>query len=87
MGVNYPIESLQNVDTKYGNCVVATVQDYANEKLKYWLYLPKRYAGVFTDEELRHIVPYTLDLIYRGKREQTTVVDILEWINGEFLFI
>ena len=37
---------------------------------------PKRYAGVFTNEELRHIKPKELHLVYRGTRNQTTQVEI-----------
>ena len=54
MGVKYPIEQLQN----YGNAVLATIRDYTDDKLKYRVYLPKRYAGVFVDEELKHLAPY-----------------------------
>ena len=64
---------LTNVDTKYGNSVLATLEDGDRQ---YRVYLPKRYAGVFTNEELRHIKPKELHLVYRGTRNQTTQVEI-----------
>lgn len=53
MAVKYPIEELQNIDGKYGNAVLATIQEYRDNKLKYRVYLPKRYAGVFVDDEFK----------------------------------
>jgi hypothetical protein len=78
LGMKYPIETLQNTDTKYGNSVLATVQDHEDKSRKFRIYLPHRYANVFTDEELRCVTPSTLHLVYRGKREQTTLVEITQ---------
>jgi hypothetical protein len=72
----YPIESLQNQDTKYGSSVLATIVGWNDQNAKYRVYLPKRYASMFTDEELRHITPLSLNLVYRGKRDQSTLVEI-----------
>ena len=77
MGVKYPIVQLQNVDSKYGNAVVATIQDYTDDKLKYRVYLPRRYAGVWEDDELKHLAPNSLYLVYRGEKNRAYVVDIL----------
>ena len=78
MGVKYPIEELQNTEGKYGNAVIATIQDYRESRLKYRVYLPKRYAGVFDDDELKNLTPYSLHLIYRGEKDRAYVVDILD---------
>ena len=77
-GKKYPIISLVNTETKYGKSVLATVQHYEDVTRTYRVYLPKRYAGMFTDEELRHITPRSLHLEYRGKRGQTTIVEITQ---------
>lgn len=77
-GAKYPIECLSNIDTKYGESILATVTDCDDRNRKFRLYLPKRYSKMFTDAELRNIKPNTLSLVYRGKREQTTLVEIIQ---------
>ena len=72
----YPIISLENAHTKYGTSVLATLRDPVDSSLQYRVYLPKRYASVFTDEELRHINPEDFHLIYRGMKDRTTIVDV-----------
>ena len=74
--VKYPIVLIQNVDTKYGKAVFATISDHLEETKQYRVYLPKRYVNVSSDEELRHIQPMELFLIYRGKQNQMTLIDI-----------
>ena len=74
IGVKYPIEEFQNIDAKYGKAL----QDYRDPKLKYRVYLPKRYTGVFEDEELKNLVPCSLQLIYRGEKDRAYIVDIVE---------
>ena len=54
--------------------VLVTLED---GELRYREYLPKRYAGVFTDEELRHISPSDLHLVIRGMRNQTVHMEIV----------
>ena len=78
MGIKYPLEELQNIDSKYGNVVLATIRDYTDDKMKYRVYLPKIYAGVFVDEELKHLAPYSLHLVYHGQKDRAYVVDILQ---------
>ena len=72
IGVKYPIEELQNIDSKYGNAVLATIRDYRDDKLKYSVYLPKRYASVFVDDELKHLAPNSLYLVYCGEKTGLT---------------
>ena len=78
IGVKYPIEEFQNIDAKYGKVLLATIQDHRDPKLKYRVYLPKRHASVFDDEELKNLAPYSLQLVYRGEKDRAYVVDILE---------
>ena len=70
----YPIVNMVHVDTRYGKSVLVTLED---GEYRYRIYLPKRYSDVFTDEELRHINPSDLHLVFRGMRNQTTQVDIV----------
>lgn len=72
----YPIVSLQNVETKYGITVLATIRDHRDNDSQFRVYLPKRYAGVFTDEELRQINPGEQHLVYKGKEHRTSLLDI-----------
>ena len=78
IGVKYPIEEMQNIDAKYGKAVLVTLQDYRDPRLKYRVYLPKRYAGVFEDEELKNLVPCSLQLIYRGEKDRAYIVEIVQ---------
>ena len=73
IGVKYPIEEFQNIDAKYGKAVLPTIQDYRDTKLKYRVYLPKRYASVFDDDELKNLVPYSLQLVYRGEKDLSLI--------------
>ena len=70
----YPIVNMVHVDTRYGKSVLVTLEDGEH---RYRVYLPKRYADVFTDEELRHINPNDLHLVFRGMENQTAHVEIV----------
>lgn len=70
----YPIVDLKNVDTRYGKSVLVTLEDDGE---RYRVYLPKRYADVFADEELRHINPGELLLVFHGMKNKTTQVEII----------
>lgn len=76
IGRKYPIIQLQNVETKYGSSVLATIQDPDCTNRQFRVYLPKRYSCVFSDEELRHIHKGELHLVYGGKQASTVVLDI-----------
>ena len=70
----YPIVNMLHVNTRYGKSVLVTLEDCEH---RYRVYLPKRYADVFTDEELRHINPSDLHLVFRGMKNQTPHVEIV----------
>ena len=69
----YPIVNMVHVDTRYGKSVLVTLED---GEYRYRVYLPKRYADVFTDKALHHINPSDLHLVFRGMRNQTVQVEI-----------
>ena len=57
----YPIERAERVQTKYGETVLATIRAESPQTfLK--VFLPRRYGGLFSDEELRRINLKTLSL-------------------------
>lgn len=62
--------------TKYGDCLLATIQYPEDVDKQYPVYLHKRYTDVLTNEEVEQIVPLSLCMIYRGKKEQTSFLDI-----------
>lgn len=74
----YDIITLENVTAKYGDSLLATIQipDKVNAIFK--VYLPKRYAGKFTDAELANIKPNTLKLLYCGQKGNTVDIQILQ---------
>ena len=76
-GRKYPIIKIESTPTKYGDTLLATIQDPNDAEKEYRVFLPKRYSNVFTDDELKAITPKALNLIYRGKREQMTLLDIV----------
>ena len=57
----YPMERAERVQTKYGETLLATLRA---ESLQTFLnvFLPRRYAVLFSDEELRCINEKTLSL-------------------------
>lgn len=69
-GQTYPILAIQSTPTKYSNSLLATIADPSQQKSD-TVNLPKRYSKVFTSEELQPLQTHTLNLIYRGQREQT----------------
>lgn len=78
IGAKYPIDKLTNDSTKYGPTVIAIIQDYTDANKTIKVYLPKRYAGRFTDEELSSIQPNTLHLVYLGQKDRMTNIEIVQ---------
>lgn len=74
VGVKYPIEQLKNDTSKFGLALSAVVIDGHNTK-RCKLYLPKRHANKFTDEELNDIQQSFLQLVYHGLKE-CCVIDV-----------
>ena len=59
-GTKYPIRSLQNETTRYGPSLAAVITKGKDGTGLLKVYLPKRYAKLFTDEELQGVQPDTL---------------------------
>lgn len=74
----YNIDTLENVSTKYGESLVATLQNPDRIGTLIKVYLPKRYAGKFTNEELANITPNRMKLIYRGQKGNTSDIEIIQ---------
>jgi len=69
---HHKILHAERVVTRYGPSVILTIAMSMQNAVK--VFLPKRYAALFTDEDVeginnQRIVSY--DLVYRGKCEKT----------------
>jgi hypothetical protein len=67
----YPIEAARQVNTKFGDSILLSLRDGEQTLVK--VFLPRRFCGVFTDENLEAINRRTLSLhlIYKGKNAQS----------------
>jgi hypothetical protein len=74
----YDIITLENVTAKYGESLMATILNPNKMSTMFKVYLPKRYAGKFTDTELTNIKPNTMKLIYRGQKGNTVDIEIIQ---------
>jgi hypothetical protein len=66
----YPIEAARQVNTKFGYSILLSLRD---EQTLVKVFLPRRFCGAFTDENLEAINRGTLflHLIYKGKSAQS----------------
>jgi hypothetical protein len=64
--ISYPIERAEQVQTRYGETLLLTIQETPNTFVK--VFLPKRYGAVFTEDDIKAINEKTvcLALRYRG---------------------
>jgi len=62
----YPIVRARRVSTKFGDTVLLTLQDSAFHLVK--VFLPQRYAEVFSDDDITSIndKTATLSIVYKG---------------------
>jgi hypothetical protein len=62
----YPIERTENVQTKYGETIILTLEESPQTFVK--VFLPKRYGSVFTDNNLHsiNVKSVSLNLKYIG---------------------
>lgn len=67
VGYKYRIRHVQRVKTRFGETVLAHLTDVSDAAIK--VYLPERYAAVFTDADLEDIARgrVTLHLVYNGR--------------------
>jgi hypothetical protein len=72
----YRITNAVQVNTKYGQSIVVTVEDEGNTA--YRVYLLKRYFSVFSDKEIQEINEgkINLFLVYEGKYEKSSAFAI-----------
>ena len=45
----YPISKARRLDTKYGESMLITILEFGENPVS--VFLPKRYSGVFTDDD------------------------------------
>ena len=66
VGKKYPISKARRLDTKYGESMLITVLEFSENPVS--VFLPKRYTGVFTDDDIERINSRRtkLQLIYKG---------------------
>lgn len=75
VGVRYPIQKLENVSTKYGECLRGVIFTPDQKKLLR-VYLPHKYANIYTDEELKKLKPCEFSLIYQGQCGKSSDLEI-----------
>ena len=70
VGRKYPISKARRLDTKYGDSVLLTILEFGENPVS--VFLPKRYTGVFTDDDIDRINSKRtkLHLIYKGTCEK-----------------
>lgn len=62
VGSTYPILTMHNVTTKYGTYVVCDLQDPQDMDDQFSVFLPKRYEGIYREDQLAALVPGKLGL-------------------------
>jgi len=72
VGKKYPISKARRLDTKYGESILITVLEFSENPVS--VFLPKRYAGVFTDDDIERINSKRtkLQMIYKGTCDKTS---------------
>jgi hypothetical protein len=82
VGVPYSVCSAERVTTHLGTTVSLYLRDPQGSQALYYLYLPKRYAKVFTNQDIEDINAdrVWLSLIYRRKDPGTRmhIVSVIE---------
>lgn len=73
----YDIITLENVTAKYGESLMVTIRNPDKIGTIFKAYLPKRYGGKFSDDELKNIKP-NMKLIYRGQKGNTADIEIIQ---------
>ena len=71
VGRKYPISKATRLDTKYGERILITILEFGENPVS--VFLPKRYSGAFTDDDIDRInfKITKLHLIYKGTCEKT----------------
>ena len=71
VGRKYPISTARRLVTKYGESILITILEFCENPAS--VFLPKRYSGVFTDDDIDRINSKRtkLNLIYKGTCERT----------------
>jgi hypothetical protein len=69
----YPIEAARQVNTKFGDSILLSLRDGEQTLVK--VFLPRRFCGAFTDENLEDINRGTLSLHLINNGEKCTVGD------------
>ena len=71
VGKRYPISKARRLDTKYGESILITVLEFGENPVS--VFLPKRYTGVFTDDDIERINSKRtkLQMAYKGTCDKT----------------
>jgi len=73
----YPVTYTRRMITQYGPTVQLTLRNDGDDNVK--VYLPKRYAEVFTDTDIEDINNSVKNyrLVYRGKNGQAYILNMV----------
>jgi hypothetical protein len=85
----YPIVRAERTTTRFGETILLSIQDSSSSSVIFKVFLPKRYASVFSDEDINSINTgkESLNLIYKGTCEKNKIIYFGNWIKCKlFLF-
>lgn len=70
-GIKYHILAMKFVVTQYGKSVVVDLEDPGDcpqpHEKQFYAYLPKRWDDIFTEDQLKAVIPCVLSLVVCGR--------------------